>query len=59
LRELEHPDRHRRHRLVEAGAGLVGRRGYESFCWVTLTDPDGNQFCVAEQTEAEGEDASS
>ncbi len=35
-------------RLVEAGAGLVGRRGDESFRWVTLTDPDGNQFCVAQ-----------
>ena len=35
-------------RLVEAGAGLVGRRGDESFRWVTLTDPEGNQFCVAQ-----------
>jgi hypothetical protein len=35
-------------RLVEAGAGLVERRGDESFRWVTLTDPDGNQFCVAQ-----------
>ena len=34
-------------RLVEAGAGLVERRGDESFRWVTLTDPDGNEFCVA------------
>jgi len=25
--------------------------------WVTLSDPDGNQFCVAEQAEAEGEGA--
>ena len=46
-------------RLVEAGAGLVGRRGDESFRWVTLTDPDGNQFCVAEHTEGEGDGASS
>ncbi len=35
-------------RLVEAGAGLVERRGDESFRWVTLTDPDGNEFCVAQ-----------
>jgi hypothetical protein len=35
-------------RLVGAGAGLVERRGDESFRWVTLTDPDGNEFCVAQ-----------
>ena len=35
-------------RLVEAGAGLVERRGDESFRWVTLSDPDGNEFCVAQ-----------
>lgn len=42
-------------RLVAAGAGLVERRGDESFRWVTLTDPDGNEFCVAGQAEASGE----
>jgi hypothetical protein len=41
-------------RLVAAGAGLVERRGDESFRWVTLTDPDGNEFCVAGQADAEG-----
>ena len=41
-------------RLVAAGAGLVGRRGDESFRWVTLTDPDGNEFCVAAQAEVDG-----
>jgi len=41
-------------RLLAAGAGLVGRRGDESFRWVTLTDPDGNEFCVAGQAEADG-----
>ena len=40
-------------RLVAAGAALVGRRGDESFRWVTLADPDGNEFCVAGQAEAE------
>ncbi len=35
-------------RLLASGAGLVERRGDESFRWVTLTDPDGNEFCVAE-----------
>ena len=34
-------------RLVGAGATLVGRRGDESFRWVTLADPQGNEFCVA------------
>jgi hypothetical protein len=41
-------------RLVAAGASLVERRGDESFRWVTLADPDGNQFCVA-QAGTEGE----
>ena len=41
-------------RLVAAGAGLVERRGDESFRWVTLTDPDGNEFCVAGASDAEG-----
>jgi Glyoxalase-like domain len=39
-------------RLVGAGAGLVERRGDDSFRWVTLTDPDGNEFCVAGRSEA-------
>lgn len=34
-------------RLLAAGATLVARRGDESFRWVTLADPHGNQFCVA------------
>jgi len=34
-------------RLVAAGATVVARRGDESFAWVTLTDPAGNEFCVA------------
>ena len=33
--------------LLDAGATLVGDRGDESFRWVTLADPQGNQFCVA------------
>ena len=40
-------------RLVSAGATLVERRGDESFRWVTLRDPDGNEFCVAERGAAE------
>ena len=39
-------------RLESAGATLVGRRGDESFRWVTMADPDGNQFCIAAHAEA-------
>ncbi|MBX3090902.1 MAG: VOC family protein [Cryobacterium sp.] len=35
-------------RLLAAGATLIGRRGDESFRWVTLADPQGNQFDVAQ-----------
>ncbi|GAB2861288.1 VOC family protein [Myroides odoratimimus subsp. xuanwuensis] len=35
-------------RLLGAGATLVGRREMGDFHWVTLADPDGNQFCVAQ-----------
>lgn len=35
-------------RLEAAGATVVARRGDESFRWVTLADPQGNQFCVAQ-----------
>jgi predicted enzyme related to lactoylglutathione lyase len=34
-------------RLVDAGATEVGQRSAGDFHWVTLTDPDGNEFCVA------------
>lgn len=34
-------------RLVAAGATRVGEHEIEGFAWVTLADPDGNQFCVA------------
>ncbi len=37
-------------RLRAAGAGLVAERGDENFRWVTLTDPDGNEFCVAQRS---------
>lgn len=38
--------------LVSVGATIVGRRGDESFRWVTLADPHGNEFCVAGQHDA-------
>lgn len=41
-------------RLLSAGAGLVARRGDENFRWVTMTDPAGNEFCVADAAEAAG-----
>lgn len=34
-------------RLLDAGATLVARRGDEHFRWVTLADPQGNEFCVS------------
>ncbi len=34
-------------RLVAVGARLIERRGDEDFRWVTLADPQGNQFDVA------------
>ena len=37
------------------GASLVERRGDESFRWVTLADPDGNEFCVAGRQQATSE----
>ena len=42
-------------RLLAGGATLVERRGDESFRWVTLADPQGNEFCVASTGEATGE----
>ncbi|MBM7279193.1 VOC family protein [Gordonia rubripertincta] len=40
-------------RLVAAGATKIADREMPGFGWVTLADPDGNQFCVAGQHEAE------
>ena len=34
-------------RWVAAGATSLGKRNAGDFSWVTLTDPDGNQFCIA------------
>lgn len=34
-------------RLIEAGASEHHRENMDGFRWVTLTDPDGNQFCVS------------
>jgi predicted enzyme related to lactoylglutathione lyase len=38
--------------LVGAGAAIVARRDEGGFSWVTLTDPDGNEFCVASHEHA-------
>jgi hypothetical protein len=36
--------------LVELGATVVGERGDPAnFAWTTLTDPEGNEFCVGEK----------
>ena len=34
-------------RLVAAGAAEHERHDLDGFRWVTLTDPDGNRFCVS------------
>jgi hypothetical protein len=34
-------------RWTAAGATSLGTRSAGDFQWVTLTDPDGNQFCIA------------
>lgn len=34
-------------RLIEAGATEHHRENMDGFRWVTLADPDGNQFCVS------------
>ena len=33
-------------RWTEAGATSLGKRNAGDFVWVTLSDPDGNQFCI-------------
>lgn len=38
---------HEVQRLLDAGAGLIERREVSDFRWVTLSDPDGNEFCVS------------
>ncbi|WP_219419655.1 VOC family protein [Pseudonocardia nigra] len=40
-------------RLVGLGAAVVGERGgaEAGFVWTTLTDPEGNEFCVAEPAQ--------
>ena len=40
-------------RLVELGATVLDERGDSAvFAWTTLTDPEGNEFCIGEQEEA-------
>jgi predicted enzyme related to lactoylglutathione lyase len=34
-------------RWTDAGSTSLGTRNAGDFSWVTLTDPDGNQFCIA------------
>ena len=34
-------------RWIEAGATRPEKRNAGDFHWVTLTDPDGNEFCIA------------
>jgi len=34
-------------RVLALGAGLVGHRKEYGITWSTLTDPEGNEFCIA------------
>ena len=34
-------------RWTDAGATSLGKRNAGDFFWVTLSDPDGNEFCIA------------
>jgi hypothetical protein len=34
-------------RWTDAGATSLGKRNAGELVWVTLTDPDGNEFCIA------------
>jgi hypothetical protein len=34
-------------RWTAAGATNLGKRNAGDFYWITLTDPDGNEFCIA------------
>jgi Glyoxalase-like domain len=34
-------------RWTAAGATSLGKRNAGDFSWVTLADPDGNEFCIA------------
>ena len=34
-------------RWIDAGATSLGKRSAGDFHWVTLADPDGNEFCIA------------
>jgi hypothetical protein len=37
-------------RLVRLGATVLGERGDPAvFAWTTLTDPEGNEFCIGEK----------
>ena len=42
-------------RLIELGAGLVHEKQEWGVRWFTLTDPEGNEFCVAEHKPAAAE----
>lgn len=33
---------------VAAGAVHLGKRGEDAFAWDTFSDPDGNEFCIAD-----------
>lgn len=51
--DLHVPDRHATAaELVADGATLVAERAEHGFAWTVLADPDGNQFCLAQEDGA-------
>lgn len=42
-------------RLISLGAGVLRRISEDGAAWVTLTDPEGNEFCVAAPHELTSE----
>lgn len=51
--DLHVPDRHATAAgLLADGATLVAERAEHGFAWTVLADPDGNQFCVAQEDGA-------
>ncbi|HEY0218111.1 MAG TPA: VOC family protein [Cellulomonas sp.] len=38
--------------LIADGATLVAEQQMPGFCWTVLADPDGNQFCLAQEDGA-------
>lgn len=38
-------------RAVELGGSVVAEHSFDQFYWTVLADPEGNQFCLAEEPQ--------